>query len=318
MKHGTNTIYEVTACDGTLMTEALGPYMRRYSTFDNAGRLTHSVVQIGSLQEDTIASQSYTYDNGTGNLLSRTVGERETEEFTYDAVDRLTRVDYDGGRQTNLYYDANGNIDSKYGTASRIGSYYYDSSSPHAVTDVEDPLNAVNRPSSYVTVTYNELGKVSLINDNNYPTAPLRYLYGPDHERWQASGVKTGSAAGSVSGIRYFGDYEERFSSSTVQRRFVYLDGGVLAVATGNGSYEFYYIHADHQGTIFAITDEDGDDVFRATYDPWGRQTVQQNDIAFFRGYTGHEMVEQGCLINMNGRLYDPCLGLFLSPDNYV
>ncbi|WP_369811424.1 RHS repeat-associated core domain-containing protein [Palleniella intestinalis] len=36
------------------------------------------------------------------------------------------------------------------------------------------------------------------------------------------------------------------------------------------------------------------------------------------RGYTGHEMLPEFDLINMNGRIYDPALGRFLSPDNYV
>ncbi len=36
------------------------------------------------------------------------------------------------------------------------------------------------------------------------------------------------------------------------------------------------------------------------------------------RGYTGHEMMGEFGLVNMNGRLYDPTLGRFLSPDNYV
>jgi RHS repeat-associated protein len=58
--------------------------------------------------------------------------------------------------------------------------------------------------------------------------------------------------------------------------------------------------------------------VFNATYDAWGRQTVTRNDIGFLRGYTGHEMMPEYGLINMNGRLYDPVLGRFLSPDNYV
>lgn len=35
-------------------------------------------------------------------------------------------------------------------------------------------------------------------------------------------------------------------------------------------------------------------------------------------GYTGHEMLPEFGIINMNGRLYDPVLGRFFSPDNYV
>ena len=58
--------------------------------------------------------------------------------------------------------------------------------------------------------------------------------------------------------------------------------------------------------------------VFDASYDAWGRQTVTRNDIGLLRGYTGHEMISSLDIINMNGRLYDPVLGRFFSPDNYV
>jgi len=37
----------------------------------------------------------------------------------------------------------------------------------------------------------------------------------------------------------------------------------------------------------------------------------------FSRGYTGHEHIDQFSLINMNGRMYDPVLGRFLSPDPF-
>ncbi len=32
------------------------------------------------------------------------------------------------------------------------------------------------------------------------------------------------------------------------------------------------------------------------------------------RGYTGHEHMDETYLINMNGRVYDPLVGLFLCP----
>jgi RHS repeat-associated protein len=37
-----------------------------------------------------------------------------------------------------------------------------------------------------------------------------------------------------------------------------------------------------------------------------------------YRGYTGHEHLDEFALINMNARLYDPVLGMMLSPDNYI
>ena len=81
---------------------------------------------------------------------------------------------------------------------------------------------------------------------------------------------------------------------------------------------KMYYAHSDHQGSIVALTDSIGVKVFQASYDAWGKQTVSLNTIGFYRGYTGHEHLPEFGLINMNGRMYDPVLGRFLSPDPYV
>ena len=58
--------------------------------------------------------------------------------------------------------------------------------------------------------------------------------------------------------------------------------------------------------------------MFEASYDAWGKQTIKLNKIGLQRGYTGHEMRNDFDIINMNGRLYNPVLGRFLSPDNFV
>lgn len=71
-------------------------------------------------------------------------------------------------------------------------------------------------------------------------------------------------------------------------------------------------------GSILYVMDEKGTKVFDASYDVWGKQTVALNTIGLHRGYTGHEMLNEFDIINMNGRLYDPVLGRFFSPDNYV
>jgi RHS repeat-associated protein len=45
----------------------------------------------------------------------------------------------------------------------------------------------------------------------------------------------------------------------------------------------------------------------------------QETDLMIAgRGFTGHEHLKWFKLINMNGRMYDPLIGQFLSPDNYV
>jgi RHS repeat-associated protein len=71
----------------------------------------------------------------------------------------------------------------------------------------------------------------------------------------------------------------------------------------------------------------------RQSFDAWGERRHGENwsnlhltDSAnrrtsamdFDRGFTGHEMLDDFGLVHMNGRIYDPEIGRFLSPDPYV
>ncbi len=66
------------------------------------------------------------------------------------------------------------------------------------------------------------------------------------------------------------------------------------------------------------VTDRDGAVKQKCTYDAWGRRTLVSGSLIFDRGFTGHEHLDEFALINMNGRMYDPVIGRFLSPDPYV
>ena len=102
------------------------------------------------------------------------------------------------------------------------------------------------------------------------------------------------------------------------------------------GVKNFYYIHTDYLGSWLSVTNSTGSLKNRYSYDAWGRPRspstwalmpigitdalVNLNAMQprFDRGYTGHESMAGFGLINMNGRLYDPYLQRFLSPDRYV
>ena len=137
--------------------------------------------------------------------------------------------------------------------------------------------------------------------------------YGPDGERWRSVLRQDGVVKRT---ILYAGDVEQVTEGGTT-RTFYYLGHGIIVVKQGSTTTPYVAI-TDHLGSITRLVNASGTTVFSASYDAWGKQSVGTTTVKLHRGYTGHEMLSEYGLINMNGRLYDPQLGRFLSPDNYV
>ena len=192
-----------------------------------------------------------------------------------------------------------------------VGNYNYeDASHPHVVSEVENMENKI--PSAPLTTKYNEWGKIETIEDEGKHLR-LDSTYGPDGERWSSTLLKNGKP---VQTTLYANNYEKVIRGDSV-REYYYLDKGVMVIRENN-AFKSYLTFTDNLGSILAVMDEKGDKVFEASYDAWGKQTIKLNKIGLQRGYTGHEMLNDFDIINMNGRLYDPMLGRFLSPDNFV
>ncbi len=254
---------------------------------------------------DTVHHMTFTHDGTTGNLTRRTGMSFLPETFLYDPLDRLLDVRVGNLFTQGIIYDDNGNIMEKMD----VGEYTYDTQRPHAVVSVDNSMGEI--PDDTQSVTYNAYGKISHIKEGDYAT---EFLYGPDGQRWRTLTWRNDTL---IRKVIYAGDYE-RVTEGDSLRHFYYGEGNALCVRSGSQDNRYYYVCSDNLASVVRIVDDSGVSVFEATYDAWGRQTVTRNDIGFLRGYTGHEMMPEYGLINMNGRLYDPILGRFLSPDNYV
>ena len=127
------------------------------------------------------------------------------------------------------------------------------------------------------------------------------------------------------------GGYERHIEEGKT-RHLYYISGadGMVAICKKeDNNKQFYYVHKDHLGSPHVITDENKEVQARYYYDVWGHryfvnkengnELSGQNDLSWMqRGVTGHEHIKELDLINMNGRMFDPLLGRFLSPDPYV
>ncbi|HEY4080833.1 MAG TPA: RHS repeat-associated core domain-containing protein [Burkholderiaceae bacterium] len=91
------------------------------------------------------------------------------------------------------------------------------------------------------------------------------------------------------------------------------------------------YWHKDHLGSLISTTDHTGAVTERYAYDPFGKRRYlngiyDENGVVVVdwsytrnwgtaRGFTGHEQLDDVGLVNMNGRIFDPALGMFMQVD---
>ena len=289
---------------------------------------THLLDQYGQLDSIKTSQnggyyqlEDYNFYPITGNLTSANnhMTDGETWTFVYDIADRLTKVRENNQDIMEMTYAANGNITSKTG----IGSYIYNHSKPHAVDTVSNTLGKL--PGGDMYVSYNNWGKMSSVWYNG-PTDFYSYSvsYGPDMQRVTSEMHKTYQKQYEKF---YWDDYEEKImGTDTLHYYYVYgADGlaGLHIVKTGPNIQTTTHttkVITDHLGSIVSLIDV-SDWVYDVQYDVWGGRNVMlpyDFDPTFDRGYTGHEHLDWLGLINMNGRMYDPQLGRFLSPDPFI
>ena len=138
----------------------------------------------------------------------------------------------------------------------------------------------------------------------------------------------------------YAGAYEKTVTvgGGTVER--VRIGDSVVHVRTRPASpaaapwSAFEYAHRDHLGSLEAVTDARGNALIVLGHDPHGERRkpdwtsrfteaeiealLGEHGERVSRGFTRHEHLDRTGLIHMNGRMYDPRLGRFLSPDPIV
>lgn len=329
---------------GQVLREQKGSIVTTY-TYDNAGRML-------SMKAPNIVNLTYTYDEA-GNLLSKTDSITEqTVTYGYDGKNRLTAWNVktflqplpvpDGPRSeplvvvdstfTMTYDETTGNILTKSDMGEDAAFNYVSSGKPHALYQVSDV--ATDWGTDAVVIAYTDFGKVRSVTEGDYSYS---IDYSPDGARVK-SYLTDGNGGYTV---RYYGNGTEKAVGDNYNLDYLsYLCHGAIVVHHGTGRHapppetpvpptptavlQGYY---DAQGSLIALVNASGNVVRRFAYDPWGRRVdpddwtqddTQAELYHINRGYTMHEHLREFGLINMNGRVFDPAVAQFLSPDNYI
>jgi hypothetical protein len=98
----------------------------------------------------------------------------------------------------------------------------------------------------------------------------------------------------------------------------------MLISNTTKNTFSYYYSTSD--SGVYSFYSTQGDVVYQTNYDAFGRErnpaNAMYNNLTprpawLIRGYTGHEMMNELGLINMNGRLYDPTIARIISSNKF-
>ncbi len=196
------------------------------------------------------------------------------ESRTYTSNGRNQYTQIAGTGAATLAWDANGNLTSD-------GSTTF-------VYDTENRLTGASGAKS-ATLTYDPLGRL-----------------------YQAT-TSAGTARFLYDGDRLIAEYS---TSGVVQRRYVHgagvdeplvwYEGATVSAANRR------YLHADHQGSIVALTGATGGTIQKNVYDAHG-VTTAANTGRF--QYTGQAAIPQIGLYYYKARFYNPALGRFMQTD---
>lgn len=300
----------------------------------------------------------YTYDSfGNLTSQSRQIGGSSAggETYQYDALQRLTtatRVGVPGSPPAITYgYTANGNLDRKSDVSlNSAGAYGYGANGcgPHGVSSVltssdtqsfqcdangnriEDPdFYAVFDAQNYVRALIPKQ-TIGFCGGPTFQMAPdgSRYLQSSTRRRlvYGPRGLEKETVYSSCIGG---GDTErpgpgDGVRASSAGTRWRHELGPVTVVREG-GVDTVNYVLRDRLGSTTAIADASQNLGATRQFDPFGkpREGNQQDrsdldlDPATLRGFTEHEHLAGG-FIHMNGRVFDPRIGRFLSVDPII
>ncbi|MDY0989668.1 RHS repeat-associated core domain-containing protein [Flavobacterium sp. CFBP9031] len=315
---------------GQVTVGAFGNGISVTNTYDQYGyvrqirhdKTSPSVINIMTLNTD--------FEIKRGNLNSRTnslFGRSET--FNYDGLDRLTEYTNGAGIQETQVYDDKGRI-----TQNSVGIYEYDGAKTYQNKAIVSTTEALGYYSAKpnLTISYNTFKSPVQIEEAGVDKISFTYNDGND---------RSSMFYGNLDNNKLLRTYRKHYSAdgtmevkhniATGEIEFVTYIGGdgysAPIVLKSNGTAQNYlYLHRDYQGSIVAISDQNGTVVEKRLFDAWGSILKVQDGVGntlagltvLDRGYTGHEHLQSVGIIHMNGRLYDPKLHRFLQPDNYV
>jgi RHS repeat-associated protein len=306
--------------------------------FDAIGNV---IQRIDSVQAIT---ENFSFDK-LNRLLSASGPGLTTRSFNYNAIGNMTYKSdvgtYTYPLPTAARPHAVSSVSNAGAPSSITATYGYDlNGSLISTSGTIYPASGASVTFSR-TLTYTSFNTPATIaHTQGASSYSYTYTYSVEHERVRLVTVRPDDTLTSIylhpggKGALLY-EKEIRQSDGRVEHKHYVTGGsGLVGVFVTKTSYsagegpQMRYYHRDHLGSIAVITNPTGAVLERLSYEAYGERRnangTPQNraspliGVTTDRGYTGHEHLDELNLIHMNGRVYDPALGRFMTADVLV
>ena len=300
--------------------------------YDDDSRLTRMLWE----KEATLLYYlEYRYDragNRTRRKVTRSPEAAVLEDFNYDALSRLVRVDENGSLRAHYKYDPAGNrlLKKRPPQQAPEGAlvdsdelYEYDASDELVamnstrfrwdrvgqLVEKDDPAQA--NPTRYEWNGAHRLARVTLPD-----LTAAEYRYNGDELRtWrrEPSGAETNYywVPSGILGLSQL--LNETDGTGAPKANYVLGPNGLIAIIDGDG-HERYYLF-DALGSVLALTDERGAVTDTYAYDEYGLEISATGTSYNPMRYTGQQWDGETQQYYLRHRLYAPGSGKFVSRD---
>ncbi len=263
---------------------------------------------LTSKQVNGIIDKNYVYDS-LSNLTTITDNQNalQTENYQYDSLSRLLQAQgVYGNRQ--FEWDNIGN---------RTEKITDQSTTPYTITNGR--LSAING----VNYKYDANGNLIQRGDQSffYNQANRLHIATVDgvnwHYRYNHAGQRVKKFSNNETQVfHYHPDgtlAAQADGNGIIQAEYIYLNGRRLAIITD----QIYYLHTNHLDAPLAITDQQAQVMWQASYTPFGEISIVTNNIGKninvrFPGQRANQ--ETGLYYNWF-RDYDPEIGRYIQSD---
>jgi RHS repeat-associated protein len=311
----------------------LGAFTSQYDANSNRTRVTHPDGFYAAYDYDGFNRPSTIKENGSTALITfgyDQIGRRTgvtrpngaNSTYSYDAVSRLSQLAHDFASTTN-----DTAFSFTYTPASQMASRAVSNDMFAFIPATASQTYAVNGQNQLTTAAGATIGYDA--NGNLTSDGVTTFAYDAENRLTSATGAKNATlaydptgrldklvAGTSTSFYGYDGPnrlIEAAATTGPISRRYVFGPGDDEAMVwyEGSGTTDRRFLHADHQGSIVAISDAAGAATINR-YDEYG--IPASTNVGAFQ-YTGQVWVPELGLYHYKARAYDPRLGRFLQTD---